>query len=106
MLQILIGAVALIILSTGFARAQVTTSLPGYGPDYSGYPVWAISPDYEQTRSPEQLRRDAEIERRYRDTVERKIPDKKGSNDPWHKIRQAPTATAARPSVPDRYRPE
>jgi hypothetical protein len=85
------------------ARAQITTSLPGYGPDYNYGPVYAITPDYDQVRSPQQVRRDVEIERRYNETLRTRIPDKKASNDPWKKMRSSPTAAAV---VPDRYRPE
>ena len=101
----LVTAAALVVMSAGFARAQVTDSLPGYGgPDDYNYQVWSILPDYEQVRSPAQLQRDAEIERRYNETLRSKIPDKKASNDPWRTVRRAPTTPAV--TKPDRYRPE
>ena len=105
MLRKLAAAFALIVLGTGFARAQVTGSLPGYGgPDDYNYQVWSIIPDYDQVRSPAQLQRDAEFERRYNETLRSKIPDKKVSNDPWRTVRRAPTTPAV--TQPDRYRPE
>jgi hypothetical protein len=102
MLPKLTAAAVLVVLSAGAARAQVTDSLPGYGPDYRDYPVWTVVPDYDQTRSPEQLQRDREIERRYNETLKTKIPDKKASNDPWRTVRQAPKEAPP----PDRHRPE
>ena len=99
-------AAALVILSAGLAQAQMTDPLPGYGgPNDYNYPIWGISPDYEQVRSPAQLQRDAEIERRYNETLRTKIPDKKASsNDPWRTVRRAPSPPVV--NKPDRYRPE
>ena len=39
--------------------------------------------------SPEERQREQELESKYRDTVN-KIPDKKGSNDPWGSVAQRP----------------
>jgi hypothetical protein len=99
-------AAAFVLLSAGLAQAQITDSLPGYGgPDDYNYQIYSILPDYEQVRSPEQLRRDAEIERRYNETLRTKIPDKKASsNDPWRTVRRAPSPPVV--NKPDRYRPE
>ena len=113
--RLVVAALAALMLSAGLAHAQVTAPLPGYGgPDdsYCG-PVWSILPDYEQVRSPEQLQRDRTIERKYRETLDTKIADKKASNDPWRNIRPAPgsksptpRSVTPRPQAPDRYRPE
>jgi hypothetical protein len=101
MLRTLIGAVALLALFAAQARAQVTDSLPGYSPYDSNVYSFGLGPDYEQVRSPEQIERDLEIERRYRETVNARIPNRKPSNDPWKNIRPAPAA-----AVPyDRHRP-
>jgi hypothetical protein len=96
MLRRLIGAAAIVVLSAGFARAQVYQSLPNYGLNDDSV-RFGLLPYYESSRSPEDLVRDQEGERRYRETMA-KIPDKKSSNDPWRKLRATPTA--------DRYRPE
>lgn len=101
MLPKLVAAAVIVMLSAGLARAQMTDALPGYGgPDDFQYPGWSMLPGSGR-RTPEQLRRDAEIERKYRETVNSKIPDKKASNDPWRKIRPSPAS-----SVADRHRAE
>jgi hypothetical protein len=97
----LTAAAALLTLCSGLARAQITDSLPGYGPDYNYGPTFGLLSDYERTRSPEDLVRDREIEQKYRETLRTKIPDKRPSNDPWKKIRPAPAAAAV-----DRHRVE
>jgi hypothetical protein len=102
MLRKLIGAAAIVVLSAGLARAQVTSSLPGSGP-YDGTSDFNfnIMPDYDQTRPLAEIERDREIERRYRETIRARIPDRKpASNDPWKSVRQAPAVAY------DRYRPE
>jgi hypothetical protein len=49
---------------------------------------------YANSRTPEQVGRELEIERNYREAV-KKIPDRKPSNDPWKIVRQAPPRPAA-----------
>jgi hypothetical protein len=99
MLRHLVLAAVLVILSTGLARAQVTDIGSGL-PDETYYPGFAI--DYEGKRSYEDLERDRQIEQKYREVVDTRIPDRKPSKDPWGNIRQAPVA-----AVPyDRYRPQ
>jgi hypothetical protein len=100
MLRRLIGAAAIVVLSAGLACAQIYESLPGYGLNYDDSARFGLVPYYESTRSPEDLVRDQDSERRYRETMA-KIPDKKPSNDPWRKVRAAPAAVPA-----DRHRPE
>lgn len=100
MSRMLVITATAVVLTTSLARAQITDSLPGYGPDNSG-PTFSMLPDYERTRSLADIQRDAEIEQKYKETMRNRIPDKKASNDPWRKIRPAPAAAAA-----DRYRPD
>ena len=97
-----IFAAVLIVLSVGFARAQITDITSGRpdGADYYYYNWGAFPTGYERSRSPEDAGRDTEIEAKYRDTLKTKIPDRKPSNDPWKTIRPTPTAAA------DRHRPQ
>jgi hypothetical protein len=95
MLRKLIAAAAIAVLPAGLARAQVAdirTGLPAGSYYWNSYPI------YEHSRTPEQAGREFEIEQNYRAAV-KKIPDKKGSNDPWRNIRPAASAV-------DRHRPE
>jgi hypothetical protein len=93
---------ALVVLSAGLASAQGTDSLPGYGLQDGPIFNYGLFPDYEQTRSAAQVERDLEIERKYRETVKAKIPDRNSKSDPWKNLRSAPAAAA----VPyDRHRP-
>jgi hypothetical protein len=96
MLRKLIVAAAIAVLSAGAARAQVSDITTGL-PDGS---YWALS--YGNSRTPEQVGREVEIERNYRDAV-KKIPDKKASNDPWKSVRQAPVRPAATATAYDRH---
>jgi hypothetical protein len=97
MLRMLIGAAAIVVLSAAFARAQVTGPIPGSGM-YGDDTICCFSPwpDYEQTRSPEQMERDRQIETDYRASLSR-IPNRKPSNDPWKNIRSAPALDRHRP---------
>lgn len=99
MLRHLILAAVLAVLSAGLARAQITDITSGR-PDGADYYTWGAFPTgYERPRSPEDAGRDTEIELKYRQTLQAKIPDRKPSNDPWKSIRPAPAA-----SVADRHR--
>jgi hypothetical protein len=110
--RLVVVALAAVMLSSGLAQAQVTAPLPGYGgPDDNYGPIWSTLPDYEQVRSPAQLQRDRAIERKYRETLDTKIADKKASNDPWRNIRPTPASKSPRtitprPQAPDRHRPQ
>jgi hypothetical protein len=96
MLRAIIAAAAIAALSPALARAQVAdirTGLPASA--YYGY-GWNTFPAYEHSRTPEQAGREFEIEQNYREAV-KKIPDRKGSGDPWRNIR---------PAAADRHRVE
>ena len=82
MLRQPIFAAAIIILSTNFARAQVTGPIPNSGMDDGRYNWNAMPMYYGRSPSPEDSVRAYEIEQKYRETVRTKIPDKKASNDP------------------------
>jgi hypothetical protein len=101
MLRRLIFAGVLIVLSASLARAQVTDITTGR-PDGADLYRWGMFPTgYERSRSPEDAGRDTEIELKYRETLQSKIPNRKPANDPWKTIRPAPAAAAV-----DRHRPQ
>lgn len=83
-------------LSAEVSHAQVNDITTGL-PDSS---IWTAWPAYERPISAEAAQRNADIERKYRETVA-KIPNRRPSNDPWKSVRQAPAAT-----TPDRHRVE
>ena len=88
------AAAALVLLSTGLARAQITPITSGL-PDSAYNYGYTLSPGYETPMSAQGVR-DMEIERKYNETL-KKIPNKKPSNDPWASVRQAPVADRHRP---------
>ena len=45
-------------------------------------------PDFRRHLTPEEAQREREIESRYNQTINEKIPDKKTSNDPWGIVRK------------------
>ena len=101
MLRHVILAAVIAVLPASLARAQITDITSGR-PDGADLYRWGAFPtSYERSRSPEDAGRDTEIEMKYRQTLQSKIPDKKPSNDPWKSIRPAPTALAV-----DRHRPQ
>ena len=101
MLRRLILAAVLIVLPASLARAQVTDITTGRPPG-ADYYTWGTFPSgYVPSRSPEDAGRATEIELKYRETLQSKIPDRKRSNDPWKTIRPAPAAAAV-----DRHRPQ
>lgn len=81
----LVAAAALLALSYGLAQAQAGSyggamdNAAPYGYNLNG-----------SARSAEDKARDEEIERKYNETVQNKIPDKKGPKDPWATVRSAP----------------
>ena len=87
-------AVALVVLSAGLARAQITPITSGLPENANNY-GFSLSPGYETPISAQSYR-DMEIERRYNETL-KKIPNKKPVNDPWAGVRQAPVADRHRP---------
>jgi hypothetical protein len=99
MLRKLLVAAAIAVLSAGFAHAQVTPP-DSIMPDTNHFNMFPV---YGSSRLPEQVGRDIEIERNYREAVKR-IPDKKPSNDPWKSIRAAPARPAATAATLDRHR--
>ena len=98
MLRIPLSAIALLIVSATFARAQITDITSGR-PDIT-YFSYGLSPDYERPITAEDIRRN-EIEQKYREVVRTKIPDRKPSNDPWKGVRPSAAAITV-----DRHRPE
>jgi hypothetical protein len=84
MLRHLINAVAIVILFSATARAQVVA---GDSPN-AWNSAWAYG--VSQTHDPGAAWRRQEEERKYQ-TVVKNIPNKKLSNDPWKNVRQAPT---------------
>jgi hypothetical protein len=57
----------------------------------------SLMPDSRRHLTPEEAQREQDIERNYRETVNDKIPDKKGSTDPWGNVRPAPATAAKHP---------
>ena len=99
MLRHLILAATIAVLSASLAHAQITDITTGRPPGADYYTWGAFPTGYMRSRSPEDAGRDTEIELKYRETLQSKIPDRKPSNDPWKGIRATPTAVA------DRHRP-
>jgi hypothetical protein len=79
-----LGAVAVIALLTGPAYAQ----LP---------PINLLSDSPSKT--PEEKEREAEQQKAYKESL-RKIPDAKGSSDPWGTVRSNDTPKASAPAKP------
>jgi len=99
MLRHLILAAVIAVLPASFARAQITDITTGRPPG-ADYYTWGTFPSgYGPSRSPEDAGRDTEIEFKYRQTLQSKIPGRKPSNDPWKTIRPAPAEAAV-----DRHR--
>jgi hypothetical protein len=92
MLRQLFGAAALTVFLTGAANAQYNSSSGG---NTSGGDMrMNMLPDGRRHLTAEEAQRERDIESRYNDTVNDKIPDKKSSNDPWGGIRSAPAAAS------------
>jgi hypothetical protein len=87
-------AAALVLLSAGHARAQITPITSGM-PDNANNYGYSLMPSYERPISAQDMR-ELEIERKYRETL-KKIPNKKQANDPWAGVRAAPVADRHRP---------
>ena len=96
MSRALLAALALLVLSADLARAQFSGP---YAYQDGGASGFNIVPEYEGRRSYADIQRDLEIERRYKETLRTRIPDKKPSNDPWRGVRAAPASA-------DRHRVE
>jgi hypothetical protein len=89
-----IVAVAIMVLSAGLARAQITPIASGLPEGADGY-RFGLTPGYERPLTAQDMR-EQEIEKKYKETL-KKIPDKKPSNDPWAGIRASPVADRHRP---------
>ena len=91
MLRKLVQAGVIVLVSTATAYSQ-----PGAnnGNTASGSMPFSMAPGAASRLSPEELQREQEVESKYRETVN-KIPDKKGSNDPWGSVRTAPAKTSS-----------
>jgi hypothetical protein len=68
------------------------------GPAYAQTPNINLIPEL-QSRSPEEKEADAVREKAYKESL-RKIPDAKGSSDPWGNVRSTDTPKAAAPAKP------
>jgi hypothetical protein len=91
MLRKLIQAGAIFVLLTGDAYSQ-----PAGTGNTSGDPMsMNMLPDSRRRLTPEEQQRERDIESQYHRTVNDKIPDKKGSKDPWGNIRSAPASSSA-----------
>jgi hypothetical protein len=79
-----------------FGAAAVIVLLAG--PAYAQTPNINLIPEL-QSRSPEEKEADAVKEKAYKESL-RKIPDAKGSSDPWGNVRSTDTPKAAAPAKP------
>jgi hypothetical protein len=79
-----------------FGAAAVIMLLAG--PAYAQTPNINLIPEL-QSRSPEEKEADAVKEKAYKESL-RKIPDAKGSSDPWGNVRSTDTPKAAAPAKP------
>ena len=50
-----------------------------------------------KSKTPEEIERDKQLDKAYKDSL-RKIPDAKGSNDPWGAVRSSETPAAHAPA--------
>ncbi len=83
----LIPVVAVLLLLGEAAHAQYTNQSGG---NTGGGMNMNMMPDNRRRVTPEEAQREREIESQYNQTVNDKIPDKKGSNDPWGIVRKQP----------------
>ena len=82
----LIPAVAVLLLLGEAAHAQYTNNSGG---NTGGNPLGMnMMPDNRRRLTPEEAQREREIESQYNQTVNDKIPDKKGASDPWGIVRK------------------
>ena len=82
----LIPAVAALLLFMETAQAQYTNNS---GSNTNGGAMnMNMMPDNRRRLTPEEAQREREIESRYNQTVNDKIPDKKGASDPWGIVRK------------------
>ena len=82
----LFPAVAVLLLCMETTHAQYTNQS---GSNTGGDPLnMNMMPDNRRRLTPEEAQREREIESQYNRTVNDKIPDKKGANDPWGIVRK------------------
>jgi len=79
-----------------FRAAAIVALLAG--PAYAQTPNVNLIPEL-QSKTPEEKEADAVKERAYRESL-KKIPDAKGSSDPWGAVRSTETPKAAAPAKP------
>ena len=89
-----LGAVAVIVLLTGPAYAQVPSSGGGAG----GAPSMNLIPDIA-SKTQEEKDADEVRDKAYKESL-KKIPDAKVSSDPWGTVRTTPAPKAAAPAKP------
>lgn len=94
MFHLPIIAFAIVLLSAGLARAQITPIASGLPEGADSY-RFGLTPGYERPLTAQDMR-EQEIEKKYRETL-KKIPNKKPPNDPWAGVRAAPVADRHRP---------
>jgi hypothetical protein len=82
----ILGAIAIIALLAGPAHAQMST------------PNINLMPEI-QSKSPEEKEQEAIQQKAYKESL-KKIPDAKGSSDPWGAVRSADTPKASAPAKP------
>ena len=68
------------------------------GPAYAQSPNINLIPEL-QSRSPEEKEADAVRDKAYKESL-KKIPDAKGSSDPWGSVRSTDTPKTAAPAKP------
>ena len=79
------GIAAVIVLLTGPAYAQVTPNIN-------------LIPEL-QGKTPEEKEQEAAQQKAYKESL-KKIPDAKGSSDPWGNVRSVDTPKASAPAKP------
>ena len=84
----LLQAAAVLVLFMETAQAQYTNNSGG---NTGNSPLnMNMMPDNRRRQTSEEAQREREIESRYNQTINEKIPDKKTSNDPWGIVRKQP----------------
>ena len=82
----ILGALAVIVVLTGSAHAQMSS------PNIN---LLADTP----SKTPDELEREAAQQKAYKESL-KKIPDAKGSSDPWGNVRTVETPKTSGPAKP------
>jgi hypothetical protein len=90
MLTRLIQSGVLIALFTGTAAAQLGNT----GNTGNVAPTGGMQIDNRRILTPDEQRREREIESQYNTVIHDRIPDKKGAGDPWGNVRSTPAKSA------------